>query len=70
MLASPPPIACKQWLAVRISRRMGAHHWWATLVWQANRSGASGEHILTMNPGYGAVRTCELAGFRTPWWVQ
>jgi hypothetical protein len=39
MLASPPPIACKHWLAVRISRRIGTHHRWTTLVWQANRSG-------------------------------
>jgi hypothetical protein len=31
MLASPPPIACKHWLAVRVSRRIGAHHRWTTL---------------------------------------
>jgi hypothetical protein len=28
MLASPPPITCKHWLAVRVSRRIGAHHRW------------------------------------------
>src|SRR5215217_4805339 len=57
MLASPPPIACKHWLAVRVSagseRITGGRHWF----WQANRMGTSGEHILTMEPLGTAVRT-------------
>jgi len=32
------------------------------LVWQANRSGSSGEHILTMNRALTAVRTRVSAG--------
>jgi hypothetical protein len=52
MLASPPPIACKHRLAVRVSSRIGVHHGWTTLVWQANRLGTSGEHILTMDALY------------------
>jgi site-specific recombinase XerD len=39
---------------------------WRTLVWRANRSSASGEHILTMDLAVTAVRTSVSAGRRRP----